>query len=658
MSRSKSLILCVHAHQPVGNFGWVFDEAYRRCYFEFFEMLERHPRVKLSCHFSGSLLDWFERERPEFIRMLRKMAERNQIEIMGGAYYEPIYGLIPKKDLTGQLAMMRERVRALFGVTPEGAWLAERVWDPDVARPIRRAGYGYTVLDDFHLMKAGKTQPVTGYYRTGDSGEPLDIFASLQALRYAVPFRRPEETLRFLQSAKRTGPEDAFVFADDCEKFGLWPGTHELVYKKKWLERFFTMLEHDRNITTYTFSEFRRLFKAKAAVEVPHASYSEMMQWSGGNFYNFLQKYPESRYATARMLNVSERLSAQSSTNGTGAKVAEATKALYRAQCNCSYWHGVFGGLYLHHLRSAVYENLIEAERILRELEPAGPEFKVRGLESGDHVSLSQAKLRSFFNPAYGGALEECDYLPKRANLMCNLQRRREVYHEAVFAPAGAGAVSEAVMIYKMLGTKLSGLEKELRYDANRRLSFMDHFFKEEAGFNEFHDASSRECGDFIGAEYRWRIDGGRLRMERQGKLELDGKKHALSLHKTVTPDGGDAFSVAYELVNDSQALLTFALAVECNFSIGDEQLRRGHEKTRTREWAFNDSWHGVRVTLSSDEEWELVASPVETVSESESGLEKTYQGLSVLAQKRFALKPGERGHFTLRTSVREAGDH
>jgi alpha-amylase len=43
---------------------------------------------------------------------------------------------------------------------------------------------------------------------------------------------------------------------------------------------------------------------------------------------------------------------------------SEARRELYRGQCNCSYWHGVFGGLYLGHLRFAVYKHLLAAERL------------------------------------------------------------------------------------------------------------------------------------------------------------------------------------------------------------------------------------------------------------------------------------------------------
>ena len=136
--QSKNFILCVHAHQPVGNFGNVFEEAYAKCYRPFFETLEKHPRFKLVCHFSGSLLDWLEAQHPEFIQKVRRLAGGGQVEVLGGAYYEPIYNLIPKNDLAGQIDMMQRKVEVLFGCRPEGAWLTERVWDPGLVRPLER----------------------------------------------------------------------------------------------------------------------------------------------------------------------------------------------------------------------------------------------------------------------------------------------------------------------------------------------------------------------------------------------------------------------------------------------------------------------------------------------------------------------------------------
>ena len=42
-----------------------------------------------------------------------------------------------------------------------------------------------------------------------------------------------------------------------------------------------------------------------------------------------------------------------------------ARRALYRGQCNCPYWHGAFGGIYLPHLRNAIYNQLIACDNLL-----------------------------------------------------------------------------------------------------------------------------------------------------------------------------------------------------------------------------------------------------------------------------------------------------
>ncbi|GAI72909.1 unnamed protein product, partial [marine sediment metagenome] len=49
-------------------------------------------------------------------------------------------------------------------------------------------------------------------------------------------------------------------------------------------------------------------------------------------------------------------------------KIAEAWDEIYKAQCNDSYWHGLFGGVYLQFLRFSVYSHLINAENIIDSL--------------------------------------------------------------------------------------------------------------------------------------------------------------------------------------------------------------------------------------------------------------------------------------------------
>ncbi len=651
----KSLVLCVHAHQPVGNFEHVFAEAFERSYRPFFEAVERHPGIRLTCHFSGSLIDWIERERPGFAPKIAKLVAEGRVEVLGGAYYEPIYGAIPRRDLLGQIEMMNAKVEKLFGKRPEGVWLTERVWDPELVKPLKKAGVQYTVLDDAHLKKARVPAPVTGYYRTKDGFDSLDIFASMQELRYLMPFRAPEETLNFVRAVKAK-PQDVLVFADDCEKFGMWPGTHDLVFKQDWLDKLFELLEKDKHIDTFTFSEFRKRFPSKKDVKIPHASYSEMMEWSGGRFDNFFDKYPESRYMRDRMWSVSDAISRTTWNNGSAGNLVEAQRALYKAQCNCTYWHGVFGGLYLHHLRSAVFENLIRADGLVADRQGERPgDIRTEKLESGERWRVRQQDVVSFFNPAYGGALEEFDYVPKGVNLMCNLQRRPESYH-AVLTNKGGESDPALSAIHALLGVKEKNLEQCLQYDPHRRLSFIDHFFESELGQKEFSRSEWPERGDFVGTPYKARALSERgvkkLRLERGGSVETGGRKVPILLRKTVAPSGHASTLVSYRIENRSRGPAAFTFGIEFNFSIGEEEARRGLTEKNVTKRTFRDAWRGIKIELRTSAESTLLAAPVETVSESECGLERTYQGLAVLVQRPFRLAAGEAAEFSAELAV------
>src|SRR2546422_9666952 len=81
--------LLIHNHQPVGNFPWVFQQVYEEAHLRMVEALERHPRVRLSLHYTGSLLAWFEEAHPEFLARIAALVQRDQIEIVSGGDYQP-----------------------------------------------------------------------------------------------------------------------------------------------------------------------------------------------------------------------------------------------------------------------------------------------------------------------------------------------------------------------------------------------------------------------------------------------------------------------------------------------------------------------------------------------------------------------------------------
>jgi len=103
MPKKIYLALAIHSHQPVGNFDFVFAEAYEKAYLPMIEALEKHPTIRLALHYTGPLRDWLLANRSELIERIAALVSRGQVEMMTGGYYEPILVAIPDVDKLGQV---------------------------------------------------------------------------------------------------------------------------------------------------------------------------------------------------------------------------------------------------------------------------------------------------------------------------------------------------------------------------------------------------------------------------------------------------------------------------------------------------------------------------------------------------------------------------
>jgi alpha-amylase len=107
-----------------------------------------------------------------------------------------------------------------------------------------------------------------------------------------------------------------------------------------------------------------------------------------------------------------------------------ARRAIGRAQCNDAYWHGVFGGLYLPHLRAAIWRELARAEAALRAGEPLGWERTDFDEDGHEELWIRSAAFSAIVSPRRGGGIEEYTRFAVGANYADVLTRRLEAYHE------------------------------------------------------------------------------------------------------------------------------------------------------------------------------------------------------------------------------------
>ena len=383
---------------------------------------------------------------------------------MTGGFYEPILAIIPDKDKLGQIRKLNDYIEKNFKFKPTGMWLAERVWEQHIVKPIAECGVNSVVIDDTHFKYAGlRDEDLLGYYVTEEQGKSVNIFPISKTLRYSIPFQPVEKTIEYLRSVASEDGNRVAVYADDGEKFGVWPNTHKHVYEDKWLEEFFSALEENSDwINILHFSEVLQKVKPIGRVYLQNASYSEMLHWAlwpdlflkyeefenklkaeklfdhyeefvrGGYWRNFLAKYPESNNIHKKMIRLSERAHAL---EHKGVKVEHVLDKVWAAQCNDPYWHGIFGGLYLPNLRYPVYKSLIQAETELDKIE------KKKGItvthedfdrDGSEEILVESNLLDAYFKPEEGGMLFELDYKPVPFNLLDILSRRaRRIPQEA-----------------------------------------------------------------------------------------------------------------------------------------------------------------------------------------------------------------------------------
>ncbi len=639
------LLFGVHGHQPEGNFPQVFGEAFEKAYKPFMEVAGEIPWFRFTLHYTGPLWQWIEKNEPWFLDLVGEMVARGQVEIQISGFYEPVLAAIPARDRLGQIEMAMEYVRSRWGVEPRGLWLTERVWEPQIVPQLLEAGISYVVVDDYHFICAGKDEEeLGGYFLTEEEGRTLAIFPISERLRYLIPFRPVEQVLDYLREALGPGA----IIHDDAEKFGVWPGTHEWVYKKGWLKKFLEALE-EAQVETSTFSSFMETHPPQGRVYLPTASYFEMGEWSlpperawefhrlvedlkargeweryrpyfrGGIWKNFLVKYPEANHMHKRMIWVSKRVAGATK---------EAREALYRAQCNDAYWHGVFGGLYLPHLRRSVYSNLLKAEAL------AGVDLEgawVEDLDADGHRELiiSNQEYLAVVKPHQGGALVELSLRSMGLNITDTLARRFEHYHRG---EEGKGSGGEgAPSIHEL--AKVPPRE-DMVYDPLPRYSFMDYLVPQEFSMEDWK---------------RGRWDGVRLLgfeayklTSRDGNWELVWEGDGTRVEKVYSLSSG-GLEVAYSFSLPPGVSLAVGIDLHLPWAhnawveVGGTRVSAAKEKSwgRVAGWLCGDPSMSGPLEVSWKGQGELWQVPFFTLSQSERGFDRIYQGTGFLVVAR-----------------------
>jgi alpha-amylase len=666
--KNVNLVLCLHMHQPLGNFPDVVDRIVKETYRPVLDALQKHPGVSVNLHFSGVLLEMLAERHPEMVQQLRDLVATGRVEMMTGGFYEPVLVEWAEEDRDGQLAMMAGWLKNRLGAEPVGAWLAEGVWGPSLCSSFNRAGIQYAAIDGSFFLQAGiSPAKLNGHYVTDQAGDLLTVFPTCPDLARLIPHAPWDDLFGHLRRIANRGEDITLTLAANLEAWPTLPGG-----AAGYLDTLFTKLEESANwIHTLTGRAQIKRQAPKGRVALPPGTPAELGGWSlpgaarreffreraqlgqrydaakvlpffrGGSWASFRVRYSEVNLVYRKNLMLSRRLRAKAK----APKSRPIQEKIWRAQCSTAQWHGSRGGLHLPHLREAIWKELLVAEAELRDGQ-AEAELLREDFDADGQLEIYAAhpKLTMMVAPHQGGCCLELGFPALGRNLANTLTRRDE----------GTNSAPPPVTDW---------------YDRNL---FQEHFFARGTTVEQLSAGTYPELGDFILQPFQlrqMRQTGNRVTVEmfRDGGLYRMGLRQPCQLDKIYAIDtAGGLVEISYQLTNTGTLPLEAVFATELNLNLGPDQGGRGTVKAGDLQKTDRESWQttgvkglsarsvdGMELRIMTDNLPLAWGYPILDVEAGPEG--PIRQGNSFLLGQHLDLKPKEKAEFRIKLSFVQA---
>jgi 4-alpha-glucanotransferase/alpha-amylase len=285
---------------------------------------------------------------------------------------------------------------------------------------------------------------------------------------------------------------------------------------------------------------------------------------------------------------------------------------LHLAQANDAYWHGLFGGIYLPHLRRAVWNAIVELEALLDKADPRAHAVVDLDLDGHDEFFIGNNLLQAVIRDDGLGAIHELDAYRLRHNFGDTLARRPEHYYRKIRDHRGAQDEHHGEGIasaHDRVNFRHPVSPEDLNPDDVARVMFVDRHNGQTVRYS------------------RPAVKGARA------ELLADGIVKTISIR-------ANSLGVEYRIAGGDKALETeINLAMpSCDGFLGryvvNGSVPGGFGETYS--WqeistlALEDGVLGGKVVLTLDPPVAVSVAPHKTVSQSEDGFEKIMQAVTL----------------------------
>ena len=182
---SKSIVLYLHVHQPWRLTDYsIFDTAQRHEYFNdtsqtdrnngrVFEkvaeksyrpmnkllnkLLREHDDFRLSLSITGTFVEQAEQFAPDVLEDFKALVATGKVEVVGETYQHSLAFFYSRAEFERQVALHREMVQRVFGVTPTAFRNTELAYNDELASWADGAGYKAILAEGWDPVLSGRT---------------------------------------------------------------------------------------------------------------------------------------------------------------------------------------------------------------------------------------------------------------------------------------------------------------------------------------------------------------------------------------------------------------------------------------------------------------------------------------------------------------------
>ena len=413
------------------------EKSFQSVYKPVLKFLYSHPSFPMSFAFSGSQIQYFKKRKNELITILRELTDRKQVEILGGAYNEPLLPLLNSADRNGQIDLLTSEIRATFGKRPRGMTLFQDCWDSSLVNNIHTCGLEYVIFNSSIIPESKRTFfPIF----MSDLGKNVDIFPYYNDL---LPNEEmlPEEFIYNIEKAVLKAEKKDTHLQLDADRIIVIALTPEMLAKLndcKWFDQLgkYIQSNEDSRVVLTTLNSYRTNgVKIKIPSYIPIGISEEVSKITSlsstekankypGTVYDFLYTFNESKKLYNRMMYLSLLVNQYKADK---MRKKTAREKLWQAQNGmtllCTSNDPQLNSLH----RLQAYKYLNEAEKMLRG--DGAFEESVNCYDyDNDGIDEYVCRMEQYF--AYislaGGSVPELDIIKDSYNYADNLRRKFE----------------------------------------------------------------------------------------------------------------------------------------------------------------------------------------------------------------------------------------